>query len=97
MNAAEFESRVQLLEQVLVDHEGNLRPIERIDFEVLGGQVRWSVWSAGQRLQSLTTRIDDVAGLLEASKLILQMAVADQASAGNAENGEDRSSEEKDS
>ena len=84
------EAKIVQMTTAITDDRGELRPIEEISFEILAGQIRWTVWSRPtpreprRRLQSLTTRIDDIDGLLEASKLLLQIAVADQvkASAG---------------
>ena len=103
MQTNELETRIEHMEAVLTDESGALRPIERIDFELVGRQLRWNVWSAGvpgtpgRRLQSITTRIDDIDGLLEASKLLLQVAMADRMDgpAETAEDGESRSQEDR--
>lgn len=80
METNELETKIEHMTEALTDERGELLPLDRIDFERIGRQIRWSVWSDGRRLQSITTRIDDVAGLMEASKLLLEMAVADAAS-----------------
>ena len=82
MQTNELETKIEHMTEALTDDRGELVPIERIDFERIGRQIRWSVWSDGRRLQSITTRIGELAGLLEASKLLLEMAVADAAGPG---------------
>jgi len=50
------------------DHRrtGELRPISRIEFEILGSQVRWNLWEGAIRLHSLTERADRAAGFFRA-------------------------------
>jgi hypothetical protein len=42
----------------ITDETGKLRPIARIEFEILGRQVRWSLWEGPTRLHTLTDRAD---------------------------------------
>ena len=83
MGPQESEVKIQQMTDALTDAGGNLLPLDRIEFQVIGCQIRWTVWGRAsveapcQRLQSLTTRVEDVDGLLEASKLLMLMAVDD--------------------
>ena len=85
MRPTKLEAKTEEMIAALTDEQGELLPIQRIDFEIIGGQIRWTIWSdldtpgvLGRRLQSITTRIGEIDGLLEASKLLLEMAMADR-------------------
>ena len=74
---SELETKIAQFAAILNDEQGNPRPIERIEFEPLGRQVRFTIWSQGTRLQSITAAMRDLDGLLEATKLILACETGD--------------------
>ena len=39
-----MEIGIQKLVTAITDEQGDLRPISRIEFEIIGRQVRWSLW-----------------------------------------------------
>jgi hypothetical protein len=74
MNQPEFDAALQKLQGAITDPAGDLRPITRIDFEVLdGGQVRWTIWQDQRRLYTASGHATDVTGFLAASRMILEM------------------------
>jgi hypothetical protein len=82
MNHAELEAGIQKLVAAITDDQGELRPISRIEFEIVGRQVRWSLWEGSTRLHTLTDRVDRTErsdGFLEATKMLLEMRAEDAA------------------
>jgi hypothetical protein len=79
MGPNELEAKIQELTAALSDEHGNPRPIEKIELEPLGPQVRWSVWSGGKRLQTLTARSEDLGGLMQATQILLAIATGNPA------------------
>jgi hypothetical protein len=73
MDQSEFEAAVEKLTAAITDETGGPRPISRIEFEIIGRQVRWSLWEGSQRLHTLTGLANDIHGFLSASKLIMEM------------------------
>jgi hypothetical protein len=55
------------------------RPISRIEFEIVGRQVRWSLWEGSARLHTLTDRAERAAGFLEPTADLLEMLAEDAA------------------
>ena len=62
MTKAELEAGIQKLVAAIIDEAGELRPISRIEFEIVGRQVRWSLWEGSTRLHTLTDRAERAAG-----------------------------------
>jgi hypothetical protein len=81
MNQAELEAGIQKLVTAITDETGELRPISRIEFEIIGRQVRWNLWEGPTRLHSLTERAERAIGFLEATKGLLEMRAEDAARA----------------
>ncbi len=77
MNPAELECGIQKLVAAITDEEGDLRPISRIEFEIVGRQVRWSLWEGSTRLHSLTHRAERAAGFLEPTADLVEMLAED--------------------
>ena len=53
---------IQKLVAAITDEQGELRPISRIEFEIVGRYVRWSLWEGSTRLHTLTDRAERAAG-----------------------------------
>lgn len=69
-----FEQAVCKLEEALYGPDGELRPVDRIEFEPLdSGQVKWSIWEHGRLIYSASGWPDDLTGLLTATKTILEL------------------------
>ena len=81
MNQAEFEAGIQKLVTAITNETGELRPISRIEFEIIGRQVRWSLWEGPTRLHTLTDRAERAAGFLEPTQMLLEMRAEDAARA----------------
>ena len=47
-----MEAGIQKLVTAITDEQGDLRPISRIEFEIIGRQVRWSLWEGSTRLHT---------------------------------------------
>ena len=60
-----LEVGTQKLVAAITDETGELRPISRIEFEIVGRQVRWSLWEGSTRLHTLTDRAERAAGFLD--------------------------------
>jgi hypothetical protein len=70
--------RENLLIAAVTDAAGDLRPITKISFEVIGNQVRWSIFEGEQLLHALTNRLSKAMGFLEPTKDLLEMIVEDR-------------------
>ena len=77
MNMAEFEAGIEKLVAAITDETGKLRPISRIEFEIIGHQVRWSLWEGPIRLHSLTDGMERAVGFLEPTQMLLEMRAED--------------------
>ena len=64
---------IQKLVAAITDEQGELRPISRIEFEIVGRYVRWSLWEGSTRLHTLTDRAERAAGFLEPTAELLEM------------------------
>ena len=62
MSPAELEAGIQKLVAAITDEAGELRPISRIEFEIVGRQIRWSLWEGSTRLHTLTDRAERAPG-----------------------------------
>jgi hypothetical protein len=85
MCAAHEEAKIAELMAVLTDETGNLRPIERIEFEPIGSKIRYTLWSNGRRLQTVMAPAGDVVGLLKATQIFLAVATGDLAAMSTAD------------
>lgn len=74
---ANVETKIAELTAKLIDENGDLRPIERIEFEPIGRSVRYTLWSGGRRLQTVTAPSGDLVGLLKATQIFLAIATND--------------------
>jgi hypothetical protein len=79
MNQIEFLAGVEKLVVAITDETGELRPISRIEFELVGHQVRWSLWEGPTRLHTLTDRVEEASGFLGPTKMLLDMRAEDAA------------------
>lgn len=79
MDSKQFNAAVNKLEAAITDEEGQLRPISRIEFEILSSRVRWNLWEGSRRLHSLTDLADQTHGFLAASKMIMEIRARDAA------------------
>ena len=77
MTKAELEAGTQKLVAAITDEQGELRPISRIEFEIVGRQVRWSLWVGSTRLHTLTDRVERATGFLEPTAELLEMLAED--------------------
>jgi len=76
-----MEIGIQKLVTAITDEQGDLRPISRIEFEIIGRQVRWSLWEGSTRLHILTDRAEHAIGFLEPTADLLEMLAEDAARA----------------
>ena len=76
-----MEAGIQKLVAAITDEQGELRPISRIEFEIVGRQVRWSLWEGSTRLHTLTDRAERATGFLEPTADLLEMLAEDAARA----------------
>ena len=74
-----MEAGIQKLVTAITDEQGDLRPISRIEFEIVGYQVRWSLWEGSTRLHTLTDRAERATGFLEPTADLLEMLAEDAA------------------
>ena len=74
-----MEAGIQKLVTAITDEQGELRPISRIEFEIVGRQVRWSLWEGSTRLHTLTDRAEHATGFLEPTADLLEMRAEDAA------------------
>ncbi len=74
-----MEAGIQKLVAAITDEQGELRPISRIEFEIVGRQVRWSLWEGSTRLHTLTDRAERATGFLEPTADLLEMLAEDAA------------------
>jgi hypothetical protein len=81
MSHAQAEAAIQKLIAAITDDTGDLRPISKVEFEIIGRQVRWNLWEGPTRLHSLTDRADGAIGFLAATKMLLEMRAEDVARA----------------
>jgi hypothetical protein len=79
VNQTEFAMAVARLFTAITDEAGGLRPVSRVEFEIIGHQVRWSLWEGSTRLHTLTDRAKGVPGFLAATKLLLELRAEDVA------------------
>ena len=71
------EAGIQKLVAAITDEQGELRPISRIEFEIVGHQVRWSLWEGSARLHTLTDRAERATDFLEPTAELLEMLAED--------------------
>ena len=70
----DFNLAVDRMYSAVTDANGELQPIDRMEFEVLdGGGLRWSLWVDGRRIYSASGQADDADGFLAATKIMLAM------------------------
>lgn len=78
MNAAAQEMQDRLI-AAITDERGGLRAITRIEFELVGRQIRWTIWEGERRLHTVNDRAEDAAGFLEATREVIAMRAEDLA------------------
>lgn len=68
----DLNEAIERLENALTGPDGELIPIERIEFERIGRQVRWSLFAqGGRRLYAATDQAGDLTGWLTATGMLL--------------------------
>ncbi len=69
------EQRIQELASILIDADGRLTPIDKIELEPLGKKVRWSIWVKGQRIQTVMAAAGELVDVLKATQIFLAVAI----------------------
>lgn len=65
---------VQTTLQAALDGLGD-EPLERIEIEFVGTSFYWHLWSAGQRVFSAEADAGQIAGMMEATRLLTHVAL----------------------
>ena len=86
MNAT-AQQMEEALVQAMTDAAGELRPISRLEIELVGRQIRWTIWEGDKRLHTVTDRFDAEAAdcFLEITQQLLAMRLEDLLAAQSGE------------
>ena len=70
----DFHGALDRMVSALTGADGELLPIDRVEFEVLdGGGLRWNLWADRRRIYSAGGQADDADGFLTATRIMLAM------------------------